>query len=145
MQRVFSTLLGERELLVTHTGLLTEGVLGVPQDPLALRRGPLGSSLVGTRHRKCARASIVPGPLVRRQDLQRALTELSPQVTHGCYGFFRPAGGDPGRATDRNLHFDLNHWTAPGIAVRGLPGRPVLRVRRRGLLLSEPPGAFKRP
>jgi hypothetical protein len=45
-------------------GLLTQGVLGVPQDPLAPRRGPLGSS----PDRKSAignAPALVPGPLAR--------------------------------------------------------------------------------
>ena len=51
---------------------------GVPQDPLAPRRGPLGSSpdrggAVGNA------PALVPGPLTRLQELQ-LLTELSPQV-----------------------------------------------------------------
>jgi hypothetical protein len=43
-------------------GLLTQGVLGVPQDPFASRRGPLGSS--ADRERAIGNApALVPGPL----------------------------------------------------------------------------------
>jgi hypothetical protein len=62
----------------SKAGLLIQGVPGVPQDPLAPRRGPLGSSpdrggAVGNA------PALVPGPLTRLQELQ-LLTELSPQV-----------------------------------------------------------------
>ena len=38
-------------------------------------------------------------------------------VSHDRYGFFRPAAGQPERASDRNLHFDFNPWTLYGIPV----------------------------
>jgi hypothetical protein len=60
------------------SGLLTQGVPGVPQDPLAPRRGPLGPS--PDRESSIGNAPVlVPGPLARLQDLQ-PLTALSPQV-----------------------------------------------------------------
>ena len=47
-----------------ETGLLTQGVLGVPQDPFAPRRGPLVSS--PDRERGIGDAyTLVPGPLAR--------------------------------------------------------------------------------
>jgi hypothetical protein len=49
-------------------GLLTQGVPVVPQDPLAPRRGPLGSS--PDRESAIGNApALVPGPLARLQDL----------------------------------------------------------------------------
>jgi hypothetical protein len=60
------------------SGLLTQGVPGVPQDPSAPRRGPLGSS--PDRESAIGNApALVPGPVARLQDLQ-PLTEFSPQV-----------------------------------------------------------------
>ena len=53
---------GNREALQQLSGLLTQGVPGVPRDPFAPRRGPLGSSpdresAIGNAH------GLVPGPL----------------------------------------------------------------------------------
>jgi hypothetical protein len=59
-------------------GLIMQGVPGVPQNPFAPRRGPLGFS----PDRESAIGNvpvIVPGLLARLQDLP-PLTELSPQV-----------------------------------------------------------------
>ena len=62
-----------------RTGLLTQGVSGVPQDPLAPHRGPLGSS--PDRDSAIGNATTLePGPLARLYDLQ-LLTELSPQAS----------------------------------------------------------------
>jgi hypothetical protein len=53
-----------RDDTASALGLLTQGVPGVPQDTLAFRRGPLGSSpdseiAIGNAH------TLVPGPLAR--------------------------------------------------------------------------------
>jgi hypothetical protein len=59
-------------------GLLTQGVPGVPQDPFAPRRGPLGSS--PDRESAIGNTSaLVAVPLAARGDLP-LLTELSPQA-----------------------------------------------------------------
>ena len=59
-----------------EAGLLTQGALGVPQDPLAPRRGPLESS--PDRERAIENApALVPGPLARLWD-PPLLTGLSP-------------------------------------------------------------------
>jgi hypothetical protein len=69
---------GEERNIWWASGLLTQGVPRVPQDPLAPRRGPLGPS--PDRESAIGNApALVPGPLARLRDLQ-LLTELAPQV-----------------------------------------------------------------
>ena len=92
------------QLRLSAAGLLTQGVPGVLQDPLAPRRGPLGPS----PYRESASVNalaLVPGPLAGLQDLQ-LLTELSPQVG-GRLGLLAARGGVPPRR--QRSHRGLGH------------------------------------
>jgi hypothetical protein len=44
-------------------------------------------------------------------------------VSHDRYAFFRPTATNPERATDRNLHFDVNLWTKFNIRVDNAAAR----------------------